>query len=84
VAVSGLLSHLLWMCLPGLVVDLVSESRRVDDGERDAGAFLVELYGDGLDLNALLHVGDGRVVDLLVAEHLLAAERVDEGGAAGT
>lgn len=36
--------------------------------------------GDGLDLDALLDVCDICVVRLLVLEHLLAAERVHEGG----
>lgn len=30
-------------CLPGLVVNLVTETRRIDDGKRDAGAFFIEL-----------------------------------------
>lgn len=32
-------------CLPGLIVDLVAKPRGVDNGERDAGAFLVKLWG---------------------------------------
>jgi hypothetical protein len=36
--------------------------------------------GDRLNLNALLDVSSGRVVRLLVAEHGLAAQSVDEGG----
>ncbi len=37
--------------------------------------------GDGLNLDALLNMGGGSVVGLLVAEDGLAAESVDEGGA---
>jgi hypothetical protein len=29
---------------PSLVINFVSEARRVDDGEEDAGAFLLQLY----------------------------------------
>lgn len=38
--------------------------------------------GDGLDLDTLLDMRSRRVVGLLVGEHRLAAERVDEGGPA--
>lgn len=38
--------------------------------------------GDGLDLNALLNVGGGGIVGVLVREHGLATECVDEGGPA--
>ena len=38
--------------------------------------------GDRLDLDALFDMGSGRVIRLLVAEHGLAAECVDEGGSA--
>lgn len=31
------------LCKAGLVVDIVTEARRVNDRQRDAGAFLVEL-----------------------------------------
>lgn len=81
---------------PGLVVNLVAESRRVDYCQADAGAFLVELWaqsapfrqrtlrtnGDGLDFDAILDVGHGGVVGVLVVEDALAAEGVDEGCAA--
>ena len=40
--------------------------------------------GDGLDLDALLEMCRRRVVRLFVCEDLLAAERVDKGGPAGT
>jgi hypothetical protein len=36
--------------------------------------------GDRLNLNAFLDVSGGRVVRLLVAEHGLSAEGIDEGG----
>lgn len=36
--------------------------------------------GDGLDLDAFLDVGGGRVVGLLMTEDSLVAEGVDEGG----
>lgn len=42
-----LVSDALALCamndVPGFVVDLVAESRGVDDGQRDAGALLVKL-----------------------------------------
>ena len=67
---------------PGLVVNLVAEAGRVDNGERDAGALLVELDCDGLDLDTLLDVGGGGIIRLLVLEDLVAAQRVDKGCAA--
>lgn len=38
--------------IPGLVVDLITEAGRVDDGERDAGAFLIELCKEELAIAA--------------------------------
>ena len=35
-------SRLARACAPGFVIDLIAESRRVDDGEGNASAFLVE------------------------------------------
>jgi hypothetical protein len=64
---------------PGLVVNLVAESRSIDYCEGDAGAFFIELNGDGLDFDAILDVGHGGVVRVLVVEDALAAEGIDEG-----
>lgn len=75
-----------------LVVHIVAEARRVNDGQADARAFLIELEldGDGLDLDLLLEVCRRWVVVVtglrgarVGAEHGATAEGVDEGGAAG-
>lgn len=90
--------------VPGLVVDLVTKTRGINNGERDPRALLIKLelctasqssvvlYGakvvlirtncHGLDLDAVLDVGAVGVIRVLVADHRLSAESVDEGGPA--
>lgn len=43
---------------------------------------IMRTNGNGLDLNALLDVGRASIIGLLVREHRLSAERVDEGSTA--
>ena len=59
----------------GLVIDLITESRRVHDGQRYASSFLIELElnSDGLDPDTLLEVGTGWVVGVFALEHSLPA-----------
>lgn len=90
--------------VPGLVVDLVTETRGINNGEGNPRALLVKLElcaasqsslvplgvevvlihtdGHGLDLDAVLDMGAVGVVGVLVADHRLAAEGVDESGPA--
>jgi len=69
-----------------LIVDLVTEARRVNDRQADTGPFLVQLKLDSrrLDAHALLEMGGGWVIAVLALHHAAAAEGVDEGCAAGT
>lgn len=92
------------MLIPGLVVDLVTKTRGINNGEGDPRSLLVELElcrasqssvilprvevllirtdSHGLDLDAFLDMGAVGVVGVLVADHRLSTEGVDEGGPA--
>lgn len=90
--------------VPGLVVDLVTKTRGINNGKGDPRALLVKLElcragqlsvvlfgmdvvlirtnGHGLDLDAVLDMGAVGVIGVLVVDHRLSAESVNEGGPA--
>ena len=43
---------------------------------------MLRTNGDGLDLDTILNVSIGGIVGILMREHILVAECVDEGGSA--
>lgn len=67
-----------------LVVNAVAEAGRVDNGERHASAFLIELqlHCDGLDLNTFLDVCSCGVIGVHGLQDLTSAKSVDKGGSA--
>jgi hypothetical protein len=69
-----------------LVVNAVTETRSVHDGQRDTGSFLIqlELHSHRLDLDTLLEMRSGRIISVQRCEDLAVAESVDKGCAAGT
>ena len=69
-----------------LVVNAVTETGSVHDGQRDTSSFLIQLELDShrLNLDTLLEMRSGRVISVQRCEDLAVAESVDEGCAAGT
>lgn len=70
----------------GFVVDAITETWGVDNGQRHPCALLIQFQFNShwLDLDAFLKVCGGWIIGIEWGKDGSAAEGIDEGGAAGT